>query len=256
MHRIDDPRFDATANENMIMLYKLCGPDGMPNVRLVTSRWDKSRGHDEIEAEYVAHEHELKEVHWSELLEEGATTMRTYDDLNSILACVRSIIGSKRKPLALQNQIIKEKRPLALTDIGQRVMENARKFESELASKLDEIEQLETQLRQARKTLSRPLIRQKEELKQQLLEARRQQKALEEWTWTDTVKGLAVTAGSTLSATTGTAAGIIAAEAGLSALGAEVAAAMLIANPVALPILGIGAIAGGIGGGVWWYKKW
>ncbi|KAF4631616.1 hypothetical protein G7Y89_g6514 [Cudoniella acicularis] len=254
MHRINETRFDKTANENLIMLYRLCGPDGIGNVKLVTSMWDLSRSNDELEATFVAREQELREVHWSELLEEGATTMRTHNDFNSVLACVKSIIGSVRKPLALQNQIINEKRPLALTDIGKRVMENARTFESELASKLGELEQLEEQLRLEHKTLSRPLIRQREELKNNLVAARRQQKELENWTWSDAAKGLLVTAGSTVGSLEGTALVGIGAETGLTALGFEGAAAIL--GSAALPILGAGAMVGGAAGAVWWYRKW
>jgi len=254
MHRIDETRFDKTANENLIMLYRLCGPDGIGNVKLITSMWDLSRSNDELEAKFVAREQELRELYWRELLEEGATTMRTYNDFDSVLACVESIIGSARKPLALQNQIINEKRPLALTDIGKRVMENARTFESELTSKLGELEQLEEQLRLEHKTLSRPLIRQREKLKNDLVEAKRQQKDLENWPWSDAARGVMVAAGSTLGSLQGTALVGVGAETGLITLGFEGAAAML--GAAAAPILTAGAVLGGGAGTVWWYRKW
>jgi hypothetical protein len=98
------------------------------------------------------------------------------------------------------------------------------------------------------------LIRQREKLKYDLVEAQSQQKELENWTWSDAAKGLFVAAGSTLGSIEGTALVGFGAETGLAALGFEGAAATL--GAAALPILGAGAVLGGATEAVWWYRNW
>lgn len=251
IHKIDDTRFGRTADENLIMLQKLCGSDGMTNVKLVMSMWDKSRGDPAIAATFEANEQELRDEFWSDLLEDGAIMVRAYNDSKSLQACIRSIIGSARKPLALQDQLIKERRPLFLTDIGKRVMENTRTFQSEVRSKLKELEKLESQAQKEHRMLSRPLLRQKQKLMDDLEEARQQLERLEKWTLGEIARDILPPIGGGVTLTAVGTAGL---EAGLSAWGYEAAAASLAAG--SLPIVALGGLAGATVGGLWWYNNW
>jgi 50S ribosome-binding GTPase len=179
MHNITNTRFDATASENCVMLHKL-----MEIVMLVTSMWDKCQADPELEAEYVDHKKELKEDHWADLVEDGARMMRTYNNFESNMECIKSIIAKNpRRILALQYQICKEGRRLPATDPGAHVMKTAHSFELELGGKLADINKLEAQREQQNLAPSKTLAKQREKLEQDLADARRDQAKLESWTW-------------------------------------------------------------------------
>lgn len=254
MHNITNPRFDATATDNSIMLHKLCGSAGMEIVALMTSMWDKCHEDQAVEVEFNDHEKELREKYWEELLEDGARMMRTYNNFSSNMECIKSIIeNNHRRILALQYQISKEGRRLPATDIGAHVMTKAHSSELVLKHKLAQLDQLEAQREQQNLAPSKTLAKQREKLEQNLADARRDQAALENWTWKDVGDSALVTFSGGMGGFFAVGGIGAAAE---SAISYATATAFVVADVVAIPLLALGAVGVATVGGIWWHQDW
>lgn len=73
LHRISDVRMQGSAKLNLSMFKKLCGPDALKNVILVTTMWDRVS-----EAEGAAREYELTSTpdFWGWMVSHGSRVYR------------------------------------------------------------------------------------------------------------------------------------------------------------------------------------
>lgn len=123
MHRITDNRMGGFARRNFITFRKLCGERNLKSVVIATSMWTRDKDSDEYKAE-ERREAQLKssELFFKHALENDARMIRYEGGEASALNVVRMLL--KRGPpevLRMQNELVKEKKPLAETDAGAEV---------------------------------------------------------------------------------------------------------------------------------------
>ena len=116
LHRISDVRFGGTATRNLRMFSRLCGPDAMKNVVILTTRWDETR-RDVAEKT----ETDLRNGHFKEFVNNGAKVLRH----DNTVASARNVISSilDLPPIAeikVVNEIVGG-RSLAETDAGREL---------------------------------------------------------------------------------------------------------------------------------------
>lgn len=120
LHRISDVRIDGTAIRNLDMFSRLCGPDAMKNVVILTTRWDETRLN-------VAQrtETELINTYFKGFIDSGAQVLRHKNTVESAREVIAAIID--RPPIA-HLQVINEMmsgRSLLETEAG-RVLDSLR----------------------------------------------------------------------------------------------------------------------------------
>ncbi|EDR07868.1 uncharacterized protein LACBIDRAFT_294476 [Laccaria bicolor S238N-H82] len=116
LHRISDVRFGGTATRNLRMFSRLCGPDAMKNVVILTTRWDETR-RDVAEKT----EADLTNSHFKEFVNNGAKVLRH----DNTVASARNVISSIMDlppigEIKVVNEIVGG-RSLAETDAGREL---------------------------------------------------------------------------------------------------------------------------------------
>ncbi|KIJ29021.1 hypothetical protein M422DRAFT_80499, partial [Sphaerobolus stellatus SS14] len=125
-HRISDVRFGNTATHNIRMFSRLCGPEAMRNVVILTTRWDETRHHVAVKAEA-----QLMNSHFKEFVDNGAQVLRH----NNTVVSARGVVSSI---LALP--------PIGHLQIVDELLSGRSLFETEAGRELDsQLAQLETQ---------------------------------------------------------------------------------------------------------------
>jgi len=139
LHRITDPRMPGSALKNLKVLQQLCGRAALPNVRLVTTRWNEVRRGDGGFEQAVQRETELmaSDKFWAGMIRDGCRVMRHTGDANSALEIVSTLSeGGYKAPLLIQVEMIEHRIELDQTAAGQLLTrehdELRQKYEAEI----------------------------------------------------------------------------------------------------------------------------
>lgn len=166
LHRITENRVTGSARRNIELLKALCGPDYFPNVALATTHWNTTT---ESLTRLKDREGLLQgqDAFFRPLLSGGATMLRHDEGAASARRIVRTLINIKDRhgariiqPLAIQRELVVEKKKLDETTAGRVVMDAAaRKF----AEAKEEIQALKAAIKQADKEHAETLKQMKQE---------------------------------------------------------------------------------------------
>ncbi|PUU74167.1 hypothetical protein B9Z19DRAFT_906561, partial [Tuber borchii] len=142
LHPITHTRMEGSAMKNLRMFQRLCGQEVLENVLLTTTQWSKV---DPTEGEF--RENNLRdEGLWGGLIGKGATLQRFHGTRESGLELINKLVSKTRKPLHIQDQIVKQHLTLLQTDAGKFLNEGLAAQEKRFK---EELESLEKQLREA-----------------------------------------------------------------------------------------------------------
>ena len=116
LHRITDVRMQGSARKNLFMFKKLCGPNALKNVFLVTTMWEKVDF-----SEGCRRESQLvdTEEFWGWMKAQGSHIVRHQNNEDSARKILEQLMSSHSKVvLNIQQQMVEEKRTLDKTDAG------------------------------------------------------------------------------------------------------------------------------------------
>lgn len=120
LHRIIDPRMGGSAKKNLFMFKKLCGPEALKHVVLVTTMWEQVD-----EKVGLSRERELEETEdfWGYMLGKGSRIERHMNTPESARRIVE-IFMSKGRPsspvlLAIQDEMVNNNKDLDETEAGR-----------------------------------------------------------------------------------------------------------------------------------------
>ena len=145
LHRISDVRFGGTATRNLRMFSRLCGPDAMKNVVILTTRWDETRLN-------VAQrtETELINTYFKEFIDNGAQVLRHDNTVESAREVIAAIV--ERPPIA-HLQVIDEMmsgRSLFETEAGRELDSQLSKLHTQHVEEINELREQYKTARSAR----------------------------------------------------------------------------------------------------------
>lgn len=144
LHRIQDNRMQGAAMKNLHMFRKLVGNDGLKNVLLVTTMWDKVS-----QDEGMSRENELRNSpdFWKPLVDKKSKVLRHDRGPASSYDIVQKIIrGDTRVTLDIQRDMVDNNKSLAETAAGAEVQLEEQKLRAAWA---EERKQLEKDQREA-----------------------------------------------------------------------------------------------------------
>ncbi|KAH9829191.1 P-loop containing nucleoside triphosphate hydrolase protein [Rhodofomes roseus] len=165
MHRISDRRVGGIARENFRLFRKICGPDAMKNVYIVTTMWDEV-----TEAVGQAREQELatKPIFFQPAIEHGARMLRHQNNAESARSIVASLIDAQSaRKLQMQHELVDEEKGVPETAAGRDLSTLLREQEERHQR---ELQQLRDEMRDAERV---EIVRLREELKKTKDELRR-----------------------------------------------------------------------------------
>ncbi|KAI5994304.1 hypothetical protein EDC04DRAFT_2910550 [Pisolithus marmoratus] len=115
MHRISDFRMGGTSKRNFRLFRELCGDNSLKNVTIVTNMWgnvDPKIG-EAREKELATNDKFFKPV-----LEKGARMMRHHGTQASAHTILRYLVNGQAATLAIQHELVNERKDLAHTAAG------------------------------------------------------------------------------------------------------------------------------------------
>ncbi|KAH9925224.1 uncharacterized protein B0H18DRAFT_933679 [Fomitopsis serialis] len=115
MHRITDNRMGGTALRNFRMFEAICGQSARQNAIIVLNMWDQVKK-DIAEAR----EKELREsdLFFKPAVTAGTRTMRHWDNRESAIPILENLINQPSVALAIQREIVEERKAIHLTAAG------------------------------------------------------------------------------------------------------------------------------------------
>lgn len=144
LHRITDVKYSGSAIHTFNILRKICGPDALQNVLLVTNRWAEANSLDPTIA--IKREHQLREEFWPYMLDHGSTMCRFHATRDSAVALVSRLLSKDPVVLALQHEISIQEMRLADTTAGSFVHEGLVELQAKCKSELDDLQSYQTEL--------------------------------------------------------------------------------------------------------------
>ncbi|KAH7129192.1 P-loop containing nucleoside triphosphate hydrolase protein [Dactylonectria macrodidyma] len=127
LHRISDNRMGGCARKNLFMFKRLCGRDGMKNIRFVTTFWEQA---DPKEGE--RREQTLRDTKdfWGGCMSEGAQVNQHYNNKQSALSILQQFVpGWTDRPspeevkLAIQTEMVDSGKDLDQTGAGRELQD-------------------------------------------------------------------------------------------------------------------------------------
>ncbi|TVY71324.1 hypothetical protein LSUE1_G008674 [Lachnellula suecica] len=141
MYDISGERMGGTGEQNLSMFEQLCGTDFKTNVAIVTNRWDKMEGDEELAEERIT---QLQEEYWADWLENGTKLFRHDGTPYSAHKIIRHLAKLPVKGTKLQKQLVEQDIPLMDTAAGEKVSREAtelrKKLEAQFAVTLEKSE--------------------------------------------------------------------------------------------------------------------
>jgi hypothetical protein len=146
VHRITDLRMQGSARKNLFMFKKLCGPQALQNVILVTTMWELVNP-----AEGEKRENQLIKTpeFWGWMMDQGSQVQRHYNTRESAMRLLEIFVACREThaPVALdiQREIVDGKKNLDQTSAGRELdsalLQEREKFKRELAEMQQEIKE-------------------------------------------------------------------------------------------------------------------
>jgi len=150
IHRITDIRYNRTAIKTFEIFQKICGPDALENVLLITSRWD---GIDETKG--ADRERQLKQKFWAYMIDRGSNISRFHGDRDSAISLVSQLLRRDKVVLQLQKELVDEGKDLSATAAGTFVDGNLEKLKQQVKDELASIEKLKQDLLETDRVMKR-----------------------------------------------------------------------------------------------------
>lgn len=147
LHRITDPRMGGSAKKNLFMFKKLCGPEALKHVVLVTTMWESV---DEQVGRERQQELEETEAFWGHMLERGSRIEKHMNTPESARRVVDTFMSQSHPSspvlLAIQDEMVNNNKDLDQTEAG-RGLEDVLAKEREKFKR--ELEQTRQEMREA-----------------------------------------------------------------------------------------------------------
>ncbi|KAI5990118.1 P-loop containing nucleoside triphosphate hydrolase protein, partial [Pisolithus albus] len=165
MHRISDVRMSGTSKRNFRIFRELCGESTLSNVLIVTNMWGSvdSKIGEERERELATSDKLFKPV-----LEKGARLLRHDNTEASAHAILRNLISGQTATLAIQHEIVNQRKDLAQTAAGSELTrllkEQAQRYDDEVTELRGELELATRAKDEARKELQEEVERKRQEI--------------------------------------------------------------------------------------------
>jgi hypothetical protein len=178
---ITQPRMTGSVLKNISMFRELCGTETLPNVVIVTTKWD-----DVSKVKGEKREEDLMSNYFKGLIELGAKTARHDDTKEAAQGVLRKVLGNSGIPLKIQRELVDERKTLGQTGAGTEIGQDMAKLETQYKEDLEKLkEQIENEHNEKIRTM---LEDQQEELAKaqakmeqdrQTLEASREKQMME-----------------------------------------------------------------------------
>ena len=158
------------------MFQSLCGQEVLENVFLTTTQWSKVN---QAEGEFRQNRLRSRDF-WGGLIEKGATLQRFHGSRESGLELIRGLMSNKRKPLHIQDQIVKQHMTLLETDAGKFINEELAAQEKRYRAELESLQrQLQEAINVRDDEMNQVLAMEQTRAQQKLQKAAAEQKLLE-----------------------------------------------------------------------------
>ena len=149
VHPIDQPRAPGKTRANFTLMQKICGPESLKNVILVTNRWGQlARWGRLTDAEKFSKMAKLLSpgTFLASAVEKGAqVTHNTENTVNSVRDIIRRIIRNTPLPLLVQKELVTDNKPFSETSAGKesdkRLVEMEEKLKKQMAEQLEELKE-------------------------------------------------------------------------------------------------------------------
>ncbi|KZT01508.1 P-loop containing nucleoside triphosphate hydrolase protein [Laetiporus sulphureus 93-53] len=136
MHRISDVRMGGIARENFRLFTKICGKGAMKNVAIVTTMWE------DVSSEVgMTREQELrsKPLFFKDAVDNGACMMRHFNNADSAMTVILSLIGISPEALRMQCELVDERIPLPQTEAAIELRSELEQKILRYKTKLDDL---------------------------------------------------------------------------------------------------------------------
>ncbi|KAL4886534.1 hypothetical protein BJY04DRAFT_213296 [Aspergillus karnatakaensis] len=144
LHRISDNRMGGCAQKNLVMFKRLCGPNGIKNIRFVTTFWEKTDDQDGERREQTL---QTTEQFWGFFIERGAEVRRHMNTNESALWVLADFVpGYTESPpdeteLAIQTEMVDSGKDLDQTAAGQELQSEFVKEREKMQAEMKEREE-------------------------------------------------------------------------------------------------------------------
>lgn len=165
MHRISDVRMSGTSKRNFRIFRELCGESTLSNVLIVTNMWGHvdSKIGEERERELATSDKLFKPV-----LDKGARLLRHDNTEASAHAILRNLINNQTATLAIQHEIVNQRKDLAQTSAGSELTRllkaQAQRYDDEITGLQGELELATRAKDEAHKELQEEVERKRQEI--------------------------------------------------------------------------------------------
>lgn len=143
LHRIMDNRMPGSAIRNLVMLRNLCGKDALKNTILVTTMWDRV---DPVDGNRREKRLISTPAYWGDMIAAGSQSFRHDNTYQSAMRLINLYADShstkEKKVLAIQREMVIEKKSLDETDAGKAVEDALIKERSRWRKELDELREM------------------------------------------------------------------------------------------------------------------
>ncbi|KAM5352745.1 hypothetical protein ACJ41O_005467 [Fusarium nematophilum] len=181
LHRISDNRMGGCARKNLFMFKRLCGRDGMKNIRFVTTFWEQA----ELK-EGERREQTLRDTKdfWGGCMSEGAQVNRHHNSKESALSILQQFVpGWTDKPpeevkLAIQTEMVDSGKDLDQTGAGRELQDQIDREREKMRQEMKDREEDMKEALAARDKEMFEFLR--EEQDKQRAELRRRDKEMDE----------------------------------------------------------------------------
>jgi 50S ribosome-binding GTPase len=113
LYNITQPRLTGSALRQLELFRRICGDENLGHVLLVTTQWSEH-----FTSRWEDNEDQLRDEYWADMISKGAKCMRFEGTYASAASCISQLLGEQRAVLALQREIVDERRKLSDTDAG------------------------------------------------------------------------------------------------------------------------------------------
>jgi hypothetical protein len=142
LHRISDPRMGGSGMKNLRVFKKLCGPDALKKVLLVTTMWENVS--EDIGA---AREEELRTTKefWGSMIQKGSRMERCWNNTDSALGLVKILIQASESadvvqtPLQIQMEMVNGETELNGTEAAKEILAPLKRRTSKNTRELEEV---------------------------------------------------------------------------------------------------------------------
>lgn len=145
VHDISKERMEGTAMRNLVMFEKLCGSQGLPNVVMVTSKWDAVDPavgwprESELTSQYLdPRTGQYHDGFWKGMLDLGAGYERFDGTRQGARNIVHKIAGYQPVTMQIQDELVNQRKPLIDTAAGLEVSRELIELERRMRIEYDE----------------------------------------------------------------------------------------------------------------------